>query len=154
MSSRYYYSLSTKYITFRKSLGCRQDRRSIYIYVYIYSLSRLPLYCAFFVMSLVRNEVDVEIVQLLLLLLILPPLFLISQIVVYSCFCFHNCYQPTRLIIIPSLSIPPLPLFVMLLYVNYYSLSIFVVDDDDDIFICWIGRVGISYYYIYCYCPQ
>ena len=37
-------------------------------------------------MALVRDEADVEIVGLLFLLLILPSLFLLSQIVVYSCF--------------------------------------------------------------------
>ena len=56
----------------------------MYIYIYIYILFRLI--CAFIVMSLVRDEVDVEIVRLPLLLLMLPPLFLISQIVTYSCF--------------------------------------------------------------------
>ena len=56
----------------------------IYIYIYIYILFRLVF--ASIVMSLVRDEVDVEIVRLSLLLLMLPPLFLISQIVTYSCF--------------------------------------------------------------------
>ena len=59
----------------------------LYMYIYIYThSSRLSSYCAFIVMSLVFDEVDVEIVRLSLLLIMLPPLFLISQTVIYSCF--------------------------------------------------------------------